>query len=149
MIGRVTSRFRVVVERAPVAKFAEAVTDKDPVYLARDAPVPPTFPFAARYWGAYPELQVGLDPVEGDPLAEIIGELMANGGLILHGEQAFEYHRPVVVGDVLLAESRIADRYERESKGRTMTFIVISTTWTDDASGQPVLTETMNLIHRS
>lgn len=144
VIGRVTGRFRVVVERGPVAKFAEAVLDRDP-----GAAVPPTFPFAARYWGAYPELQEGLEPVGRDPIGEIMGGLMAGGGLMLHGEQAFEYHRPVAVGDVLSAESRIADLYEKETKGRTMTFLVIETLWTDDTTGRPVLTERMNLIHRS
>jgi peroxisomal enoyl-CoA hydratase 2 len=149
VIGQVTSRFRVAVERAPVAKFAESVLDRDPGYLEPKAPVPPTFPFAARYWGAHPALQVGLEPVDSDPVGEVLGGLMAGGGLILHGEQSYEYHRPVVVGDVLLAESRLADLYEKESKGRTMTFLVIETLWTDDATGQLVLTERTNLIHRS
>ena len=31
---------------------------------------------------------------------------MADGGLILHGEQAFEYHRPVVVGEKLTPHGR-------------------------------------------
>ena len=50
---------------------------------------------------------------------------MAKGGLILHGEQEFIYHRPVQVGDVLVGEGKITDAYQKESKGRTMTFIVL------------------------
>ena len=46
-----------------------------------------------------------------------VGPLMAKGGLILHGEQEFIYHRPVLVGDVLVSEGKITDAYQKESKG--------------------------------
>jgi acyl dehydratase len=158
VIGRPTARFRVVIERAPVAAFATAVTDASPIYRDSrvadaagfdDIPIPPTFTFAARHWGEHPELQDGLEPVSDNAMAEVMGALMANGGLILHGEQSFEYHRPVVVGDVLRGEGRIADLYEKESKGRTMTFLVVETSWIDEASGEVAVTEWLNLIHRS
>jgi hypothetical protein len=68
---------------------------------------------------------------------------------VLHGEQEFEYHRPIVTGDVLVSEGKVTDIYERESKGRTMTFIVVETVWRDDATGAPVVTERFNLIHRA
>jgi hypothetical protein len=70
-------------------------------------------------------------------------------GLILHGEQAFEYHGPFHVGDVLLGEGRLVDAYTKESKGHTMTFAVTETTWKDDATGEPVVTSRMNVIHRA
>ena len=69
-----------------------------------------------------------------------LGPLMANGGLILHGEQEFIYHRPIVVGDVLVSEGKVIDAYQKESKGKTMTFIVSETNWSDDATGEPVAT---------
>ena len=52
---------------------------------------------------------------------------MAKGGIILHGEQEFLYHRPVFVGDVLVGEGHVVDAYTKESKGKTMTFIVTET----------------------
>ena len=58
---------------------------------------------------------------------------MANGGLLLHGEQEFIYHRPIVVGDVLVGEGKVVDAYQKESKGKTMTFFVSETTWSDDS----------------
>ena len=54
----------------------------------------------------------------------------------------------LVVGDVLVSEGKVVDMYERESKGRTMTFVVMETVWRDDRSGEPVVTERFNLIHR-
>jgi acyl dehydratase len=74
---------------------------------------------------------------------------MSKGGLILHGEQEFIYHRPVQVGDVLVGEGKIADAYQKESSGRTMTFIVSETNWTDERTGEPVVTVRANIIHRS
>jgi hypothetical protein len=74
---------------------------------------------------------------------------MANGGLILHGEQEFIYHRPIEVGDVLVGEGKISDAYQKESKGKTMTFIVSETNWSDDVTGEPVATTRFNVIHRA
>ena len=75
--------------------------------------------------------------------------LMAKGGLILHGEQEFVYHRPVQVGDVLEGDGKIADAYQKESGGRTMSFIVSETVWTDEKTGEPVVTVRSNIIHRA
>ena len=157
IIGRETARARVRVERAPLANFAKAVKDDNAVYSDVNAaqaagfdavPAPPTFGFALEFWGRYPDLQQGLAPVEGNPMMEVIGKLMQNGGLILHGEQEFEYHRPIVAGDVLRSEGKVIDAYEKESKGKTMTFVVTETVWSDDRTGEPVLTARFNLIHR-
>ena len=82
-------------------------------------------------------------------MGRAMGRLMAKGGLILHGEQEFVYHRPVLVGDVLVGEGKIADAYQKESGGRTMTFIVTETDWTDEKSGEPVVTVRSNIIHRA
>ena len=158
-IGRPTGASKVVVERGPVQQFADAVLDESPVFrdpAAAEAaglpgiPAPPTFAFSAiGHWGAFAELQPP-DPTGGaNPLAEIMGGLMAQGGLILHGEQEFRYHRPIVVGDVLTSEGHVVDLYTKESSsGRTMTFLVTEDVYRDEA-GEPVLTSRMNLIHRA
>ena len=156
IIGKPMSKSKVVIERGPVANCATAGCDPDPVYrdprAAAEAglaaiPVPPTFPFVMQTWGEFPEDQPGDKPT-GNPLGEVIGPLMAKGGIILHGEQEFVYHRPVSVGDVLVGEGRITDAYSKESKGKTMTFVVTETVWRDDATGEPVVTSRFNLIHR-
>jgi acyl dehydratase len=157
VIGKATSASVVAVERGPVANFARGVKDDSPIYhdavAAKAAgfanvPAPPTFTFAMGYWGKYPELQAGVDEIEGNPMFEIIGKLMANGGLVLHGEQEFVYHRPAMVGDVLVGKGTCVDAYEKESKGKVMTFVVSETVWSDKTTGEPVVTERFNLIHR-
>jgi acyl dehydratase len=157
IIGKPTSKARVVVERSAVSNFATAVCDDSPVYrdprAAAEAgfpaiPAPPTFAFVMSHWGQFPEIQPDDVPT-GNPMGEVIGPLMAKGGLILHGEQSFEYHRPVFVGDVLVGEGKVVDAYTKESKGKTMTFVVTETAWKDDKTGEPVVTTRFNVIHRA
>ena len=158
VIGRPTGKSTVVIERGPVAIFAKAVGDESPVYQRRDAardagfddiPAPPTFTFSgAAHWGAFPDDQPADDPAKGgNPLMEIIGGLMSKGGMVLHGEQEFEFQRPLVVGDVLHREGKVVDLYEKASGERTMTFLVTEDEYRDDA-GDLVMTSRMNLLHR-
>ena len=155
-IGQVTTRATVVVERGPVTCFANAVLEESPIYQDPGAaaaagfssiPAPPTFAFAMEYWGRFPELQPS-DAPEGSVMGEVVGKLMASGGLMLHGEQEFLYHRPVVAGDVLVGEGKVVEAYQKEARGRTLTFLVTETDWRDNKSGEPVVTTRFNLIHR-
>ncbi len=157
IIGQPTGTSMVVVERGPVQHFADAVLSTSPIYhdpgAARAAgfaaiPAPPTWPFAMEFSGKFEEIQP-TDAPAGNPMMKALAPLMAKGGLILHGEQEFVYHRPVQVGDQLVGEGKIADAYQKDSGGRTMTFIVSETSWSDETSGQPVVTVRSNIIHRA
>jgi len=157
IIGEPTGTSTVVVERGPVTFFADAVLEQSQIYKdprAAEAaglpgiPAPPTYSIAMESWGKYPEIQEG-EEAPAHPLAKVIGPLMSRGGIILHGEQEFVYHRPVTVGDVLVARGKVVDAYQKESKGKTMTFVVTETAWTDKESGEPVVTSRFNVIHRA
>ena len=157
IVGKSTGRTRVVVERGPVAVFADAVKDSSPLYRdpraaeeagLRSIPVPPTYPFVMAHWGAFREIQPEASDEAGPGMGEVLGPLLAQGGLLLHGEQEFEYQRPVMVGDVLLGEGRVVDAYEKESGSHTMTFIVVETVWRDDSTGESVVTTRTNLLVR-
>ncbi|HEX9887953.1 MAG TPA: MaoC family dehydratase N-terminal domain-containing protein [Nitriliruptorales bacterium] len=155
IIGATLPPARVVIERGPVSAFATALTDGNQVYhdaeFASDAgfdaiPAPPTYGFAMRAWGAFPEIQPdGHDTPS--PMMSLIGNLMSQGGLVLHGEEEFIYHRPIVVGDTLTATGRITDAYVKEG-GSTMTFIVGETLYHDDRD-ELVLTERTTLLHKA
>ena len=156
IIGKPTGTTVVTVERGQLALFAKAVKDENPVTrdlaAASEAglpgiPAPPTYPFVMGNFGVYPELQTE-DAPSANPMAEVLGPLMAKGGLILHGEQEFTYHRPVLAGDVLVGEGTVVDAYQKESKGKTMTFVVVETAWSERSTGDPVCTSRMNIIHR-
>ena len=156
-IGMPTGSGTLVVERAPITQFARAVTDHTEIYsnaVVAEAegfdgiPAPPTFGFSLQNWGKWAELQPPADPSARQPMLEIMGGLMSKGGLVLHGEQSFTYHRPMVAGDRLEFNGVVKDVYQKPTGDKTMTFLVIEDTYTDEA-GAPVLTSTMNLIHRS
>ena len=77
-----------------------------------------------------------------------IEKLRGPGRMILHGEQAFDFHRPPLVGETLTGTGRISDVYEKDTSSATMEFYVREMDWVD-AAGEPVLTETFTLIVRA
>ena len=157
VIGKPTPPQTVVIERGPTSYFATAVRDNSPVYRNREAavaagfediPTPPTFPFGWFHMGAFEE-----DQPEGhdapNPMMQAIGTLMQSGGLVLHGEQEFVYHRPVVVGEKLTSRGAIKDKYAKtSSSGKTMTFVVTETDWLGE-DGEPAVTSITTLLHRA
>jgi acyl dehydratase len=89
------------ITRLKIREFADAIGDLNPIYRDSEAAkaaghpdviAPPTFPIVISITGA------GLT----DP------ELGLNYSMVVHGEQRFEYVRPLRAGDVVTAESTIA-----------------------------------------
>jgi hypothetical protein len=114
-----------VVERGKIGEFAHAVTNESEAYTAENAVAPPTFPQSIALWRA----RAPRPAPSGGGGAGGSGLDMRR---VLHGEQEFEYVRPLRAGDVLTAEANIKDRYEKEGKrGGTMTFIVSETVFKD------------------
>jgi acyl dehydratase len=98
------------IEAGRLKFFAQAIGESNPVYLdeaaARDAgyaalPAPPTFLFAA-------ELDAG-------GTARLLADLQVPLERVLHGEQGFSYHRPVVAGDTITVRPRITDIYDKKN----------------------------------
>ena len=85
--GKTYPAVRVTLDRERVRAFAHAVGHRGPG-------VPPTIL-------TVPELAAGLSHVVSDP------ELGIDLARILHGEQAYEWSRPLVVGETLVAEASI------------------------------------------
>jgi hypothetical protein len=136
--GQQTGTQKVVIERGPVRVFAQALGDTSDQYNGDGAPVPPTFPFVMPYWGS-----LGTGGAAGLPIDRLRGP----GRAILHGEQAFEYHRWPKVGDVLEGTTVITDVHEKErSNGGKLEFYVTETDWKDADSGKPVVTSTFTLV---
>ena len=158
IIGKPMTPTVNVVERSPVSVFARAVKDDSEIYQRPDKaqeagfdniPLPPTFGFSFSQWGNFPELQPA-DTSDGDnPIMTTIGALMKSGGLILHGEQEFIYHAPIVVGDQLEGAGKISDIYEKtSSSGSTMTFVASETEYRNQR-GELALTSIMTLVHKA
>ena len=91
------------VSRVKIAEFAEAIGDPNPVFRDRDAAeaagypdviAPPTFPV------------VIATAASGRAVAD--PGLGLNYAMVVHGEQRFEYSRPLRAGDVVTAQSTIS-----------------------------------------
>jgi acyl dehydratase len=92
------------VSRVKIAEFADAIGDPNPLYrdraAARDAGypdviAPPTFAIVISMAGSASAV---ADPGLG-----------LNYAMVVHGEQRFEYARPLVAGDVVTAQATISD----------------------------------------
>lgn len=131
------------IEAGKVAEFANAIEAEPPAYRepvgdSSDGaiPAPLTFPRVADF----PRYRVD----EGEDLFGF--DIGFDRRYLVHGEQGFEYERPLRVGDTLDGTTTLADVSERTgSDGGTMTIATFETEFRDQ-SGELVLTERMTVI---
>ncbi len=143
MIGRVLSTGSATVTAESIAAFARALGDPDPLYLDPQAArrglfgsivAPPTYPIAfmvqAMAGGMDTFLELGLDFMT-----------------LVHGEQEFEYRRPIRAGETLTLTGRIADVYDKTGGSGTLDFVVLETE-ARDPEGEVVFFSRNTLISR-
>lgn len=135
----------LTVEISKVEEFARAIADNNPIH--RDSavahrrgfeavPAPLTFTRLGLFERYCPE---GIGVSRGFDLG-------LDQPHVVHGEQAYEYERPLLVGDTLTGTTTLTDVYQRKGdRGSTLTFIEFETTY-HDASDNLVLTEYVTLI---
>ena len=116
LIGRESEPVVHEVERGAIRRFAEAIGDPNPIYVEDEAArqaghptvvAPPTFPFVLT---VNERFRHSLD----------LGTRS-----LLHGEQQFDYGRPIVAGDRITVRSRVADVQERAGASGPMDILVI------------------------
>jgi acyl dehydratase len=126
------------VSRHKIAEFAEAIGDRNPLYIdvgaARtagypDVIAPPTFPIVLTMASS----RAAVD----DP------NLRLNYARVVHGEQQFIYSRPLHAGDVVIAQSTITDVREVGSLSILQTETHITT-----MDGEHVCTSYQTLVER-
>jgi len=100
------------VETGKIREFARAVKDQNPAWFADDgAFAPPTFLMTLAHWIR--------------DLGETRSAVKLDYRRLLHGEQEFEYVKPIRAGDVLTFRSRTKDVFEKQGRrGGTMTFVI-------------------------
>ena len=98
------------IGREKMREYARAVGDDNPLIMDNragkagaygDCIAPPVFASVYNLMGA---AQVFLDP-----------ELKLNMAMLVHGEQEFEFHKPVKPGDVITTKGKIVDITEKGS----------------------------------
>jgi acyl dehydratase len=140
LIGRESEPVVHEVEKGAIRRFAEALGDPNPIYVDEAAAraagypaivAPPTFPVVLT---SNERFRHSLD----------LGTRS-----ILHGEQQFEYARPVLAGDRITVRSKVADVQERPGASGPMDFIVIEDEGRDDKGEVVFKTRAMLILRRA
>ncbi len=112
-VGRAFTPVTAHVEPGRLRFFLNTLGENNPVYRdAEAAPVPPTYLFCL-------EMMDAAEPFE------FLTALDIDLARVLHGEQRFDYHAPVVVGDTLTFKPKVTSVTEK--KGGAMTLVVVET----------------------
>jgi acyl dehydratase len=126
------------VDRDRATQFALAVGEDDPRFTDPEAARAEGFPEQV----AFPTFPTVLQILTSAQVV-VDEELGLDYSRVVHGEQAFEWRRPIVVGDRLRVAPRIADIY---AKGPNE-FLVVEGDITD-ADGQLVCVMRSTLLSR-
>jgi acyl dehydratase len=120
-IGRTFSPIAAHVEPGRLRFFLNTIGEANPLHRDRAAaraagysatPVPPTYLFC-------------LEMMDAEEPFEFLAALDIDLARILHGEQRFNYHAPIVVGDTLTFKPRVTGVIDK--KGGAMTLLTIET----------------------
>ena len=123
-IGKVGKPITLRIEAGKIREFAKSIKDQNPLYYDEGTAKaeiggvmpPPTFLMTIAHW----------DEGEGRPHVKM--DLRR----VLHGEQEFEYLKPIYAGDVLTAVTKVTNVFEKSGgRGGTMTFVVMETSFTN------------------
>lgn len=115
------------VEPGRLRYFLNTLGETNPIYREASAaatqgydatPVPPTYLFC-------------LEMMDSDNPFEFLTALEIDLGRVLHGEQSFSYHAPVMLGDTLSFQSKVASVADK--KAGAMTMIVVETRVTNQS----------------
>ena len=126
------------VSRAKIREFAEAIGDTNPVYrdpeAARaagypDVIAPPTFTTIINL--------AAINSIVSDP------ELGLDYSRMVHGDQTFDFHRPVVAGDQLVVTAYVDNIMSRAGND----FITLRAEISGQG-GEPVVTARAQLVVR-
>ena len=115
-IGRNLTPVHASVEPGRLRYFFDTLGERNPVY--RDAaaakaagyaaiPIPPTYLFC-------------LEMMDAEKPFEFFELFNVDIGRVLHGEQHFTYHAPVVVGDTLTFNSQVTDVVDKKDGALTI-----------------------------
>ena len=141
-VGRSFAPVHAVVEPGRLRFFFDTIGEANPVYrdpaAAKAAgyaavPVPPTYLFC-------------LEMMDAENPFAFLEELGIDLARVLHGEQSFAYHAPVVVDDALTFASTVTGVAEK--KGGALTIVDVATKVTNQ-DGAHVADATRAIVVRN
>ncbi len=139
LIGRQSEPVVHEVEKGAVRRFAEAIGDPNPLYVDEAAARAAGYPSLV----APPTFAVSLTSNERFRHSLDLGTRS-----IIHGEQQFEYTRPIVAGDRITVRSKVADVQERAGASGPMDVVVLEDEGRDDKGELVFRTRAMLILRR-
>jgi 3-methylfumaryl-CoA hydratase len=142
--------FDYPVTRIDIARFARATGETNPVHydlaVARqagyeDVVAPTMFPYAIRMHAT--TLGADLTP-DGSPSSDV-PPLPTRRAMA--GETSITFGVPIVAGDTVFVNRRIADMYEKEGRSGALVFVTMEFTFTNQR-GEDVAREQFTRIYR-
>lgn len=139
-IGKSTPTYTMEVEKGHIRRFAQALGDDNPLYHDEEYAkksrhggiiAPPTFPTVFGF--------------EGERVLE---GLAINYARLLHGEQEYEYFRPLRAGDTISFSTKIVDVTEKQGKSGIMDIITTEMTGLDRESEKVFVGRSTVVIRR-
>ena len=117
------------VSSAKIREFADAIGDPNPRYREAGAVAPPTFATIINI--------PAIMTIVNDP------ELGLDYSRLVHADQSFTHHRPIVAGDALVLTTHIDGAMSRAGNDMLTVRTEIA-----DAKGEAVSTTTATLVFR-
>lgn len=134
-IGRSFEPTFAAIEPGRLRFFLQTIGEENPAFIEDGTPktVPPTYLFC-------------LEMMDAPDTFAFLRELDIDLGRVLHGDQSFEYHAPVGIGDRLTYRSRVDDVFDK--KGGALTFVIQSTE-VENQRGEKVATMRRTIVVRN
>ena len=144
--------YTVTVSRVDIERFSMAIGERDSIHTDVDAAIaagypglvaPPYFPYTIRQQASTLGPKDAL-AVDGSPSAEVPPLPTTRA---MAGETSIELGVPIVAGDTITVEKRIADMYEKEGRSGPLVFLVTEFVFTNQHH-EMVMRETFTRIFR-
>jgi acyl dehydratase len=142
VVGKEYPPFVWEVERGKIRELVQAIGDKNPVYVDRDAaakagyqdtPASPTFITVPMMWTSI--------------LYKLVKDMKINFAKVLHGEETYEYFREIYPGDILTGKMKIAGMERKSGKAGSMDIVRLEVMYTNQKN-EPVLKATTIVVER-
>jgi acyl dehydratase len=143
MIGTTFEPVTATIDTESIKAFARALGETDPLYV--DEAAAKASPFGALV--APPTYPIAFMAQSMAGAAGSFEQLGLNFMTLVHGEQEFEYTRPVKAGDTLTLTARIADVSEKQGRSGILDILVLETE-ARDPEGKPVFTSRQTLVSK-
>ena len=142
VVGKEYPPFQWEVERGKIREMVQAIGDKNPIYVNRDAsvqegykdsPATPTYITVPVMWT--------------NVLIKIVKDMKINFARVLHGEETYEYLQEIYPGDILTGRMKIVGMDQKSGKAGSMDIVKVEFTYTNQRN-EPVLKATTMIVER-